>query len=79
MNESLITLVKSEIMQKLTELEKTVSKLSDEDYAEFRKWFLEYENERWDEQIEKDIAENKLANLASEALQDYKKGKFKSL
>lgn len=66
-------------MQKLTDLEKTVSKLSDEEYAEFREWFWEHENERWDVQLERDIANKKLANLANEDLEDYKKGKFKSL
>ena len=66
-------------MQKLTDSEKTVSKLSDDEYAEFREWFWEHENERWDVQLERDIANKKLANLANEALEDYKKGKFKSL
>jgi hypothetical protein len=66
-------------MQKLEELEKSISKLSDNEYAEFRQWFWEHENERWDAQVEKDIIDNKLANLANEALEDYKKGKFKSL
>ena len=66
-------------MQKLTDLEKTVSKLSDEEYAEFREWFWEHENERWDVQLERVIANKKLANLANEDLEDYKKGKFKSL
>lgn len=64
-------------MQKLNDLEKTVSKLSDDEYAEFRAWFREHENERWDKQIENDIASNKLTNLANEALENYKKGKFK--
>ena len=66
-------------MQKLTDLEKTVSKLSDEEYAEFREWFWEHENERWDVQLERDIDNKKLANFANEDLEDYKKGKFKSL
>jgi hypothetical protein len=66
-------------MQKLIELEKSVSKLPDDEYTEFREWFWQHENERWDTQLEKDIADNKLANLANEALEDYKKGNFKNL
>jgi len=66
-------------MEKLTALEASISKLSETEYAEFREWFLNYENERWDSQLEKDITDNKLANLASEALEDYKKGNFKDL
>jgi hypothetical protein len=66
-------------MQNVSELEISVSKLSDEDYAEFRDWFLNFESERWDKRLENDIADNKLANLASEALEEYKKGNFKTL
>ncbi len=66
-------------MKNVSELEISVSKLSDEEYAEFRDWFLNFESERWEKQLEKDIADNKLANIANEALEDYKKGNFKSL
>lgn len=66
-------------MQKVSELEIYVSKLSDEEYAEFRDWFWNHENERWDAQLEKDISDNKLTNFANEAIEDYKKGNFKSL
>jgi hypothetical protein len=42
-------------------------------------WFWEFENKKWDARIKKDISENKLANMANEALADYNKGKFKTL
>jgi len=66
-------------MQKLTEIENSISKLSDNDYSKFRQWFWEYENERWDAKIEKDVAERKLAPLADQALKDFKEGKYKAL
>ena len=66
-------------MKNLSEIEKSVSQLPDEDFARFRQWFLEFENKKWDLQIEQDINENKLSTMANEALADYKKGKFKSL
>ena len=66
-------------MSNLSDIEQSVSKLADEEFARFRQWFLEFENNKWDLQIEQDINENKLSNMANEAVADYKKGKFKSL
>ncbi len=66
-------------MQKLTEIETSVSKLSDTEYAKFREWFWEHENERWDIQLEKDVTDKKLEGLANKAVIDFKQGKFKQL
>ena len=66
-------------MNSLSDIEQSVSQLPDDDFARFRQWFLEFENKKWDLQVEQDINENKLSNMANEALADYKKGKFKSL
>jgi hypothetical protein len=66
-------------MENLTQLEASVSELSGNDYAQFRQWFWQHENERWDEQLEKDINENKLDSFATQALKDFKQGKFKPL
>lgn len=66
-------------MQKLTELEDSISKLSDNEYSEFRQWFWEFENERWDAEIKKDIASKKLDAFAEQAIQDFKQGKYKPL
>jgi hypothetical protein len=66
-------------MNKLTEIESSVAKLKEDDFAKFRQWFWEYENEKWDRQIEKDIAGKKLDGLAAKAIADFKKGNFKSL
>ena len=67
------------MMNSLSDIEQSVSQLPDDDFARFRQWFLEFENKKWDLQVEQDINENKLSNMANEALADYKKGKFKSL
>ena len=66
-------------MSSLSDIEQSVSQLPDEDFARFRQWFLEFENKKWDWQIEQDINENKLSNIANDALADYQKGKFKFL
>ena len=66
-------------MKNLSEIEQSVAKLQENDFAKFRQWFWEYENEKWDKRIEQDIADKKLDTLASKALSDYNTGKFKSL
>ncbi|MEP7256094.1 MAG: hypothetical protein ABI666_09965 [Ferruginibacter sp.] len=66
-------------MAKLSEIENSVTKLSENEYEKFRAWFWNYENEKWDEKIEKDISANKLSNIANEAIADYKKGNSKML
>jgi hypothetical protein len=66
-------------MQKLTELEDSISKLSDAEYLEFRQWFWEYENERWDAEIKKDVAAKKLDAFAEQAVRDFKQGKYRPL
>ncbi|HRH59205.1 MAG TPA: hypothetical protein PL045_01480 [Chitinophagaceae bacterium] len=63
----------------LAELENSVLQLSISEYEKFREWFLEYENERWDKKIEKDISEKKLEALANSALKDFKEGNYKVL
>ena len=66
-------------MQKLTELETSVAKLSGTEYSKFREWFWQHENERWDNQLEQDIEEKKLDNLSEQAIKDFKQGRYKSL
>ena len=66
-------------MVKLSVIEDSVTKLSENEYEEFRQWFWNYENEKWDSQIETDISANKLDTIANEAIADYKKGNSKML
>ena len=66
-------------MSALKELEDSVAKLSETDYLVFKEWFWEFENKKWDNQIEKDILDNKLEALATKALQEFKAGNYKQL
>ncbi len=66
-------------MKNLSEIEKSVAKLAEDDFAKFRQWFWEYENEKWDARIEKDIAGKKLDGLASKAITDFNNGKYRTL
>ena len=50
-------------MSKNEAIERDVERLDDKSFAAFRAWFIEYENARWDRQIEADAAGGKLDPL----------------
>jgi|SRR5262249_11035116 len=66
-------------MTKVEELEMAVASLSEEEYCEFRRWFLERDWEQWDGQIEEDSRAGKLDFLIKEALEAKREGKLKEL
>ena len=57
------------------ELEKAVTELSKEDLADFRRWYREFDAERWDEELERDVAAGKLDWLLEEAKADVAAGR----
>ncbi len=63
-------------MTKLEELEMTVASLPEEEYCEFRRWFLERDWEKWDRQIEEDSRAGKFDFLVKEALEAKKEEKL---
>jgi hypothetical protein len=71
--------VEVERMTKLEELERAVTSLTEEEYREFRHWFLERDWEQWDRQIEADSRTGKLDFLVREALEAKKQGKLEEL
>lgn len=66
-------------MTKLEELEMAIASLSEEEYREFCRWFLERDWEKWDRQIEEDSKAGKLDFLVKEALEAKKRGQLKDL
>jgi hypothetical protein len=62
-------------MSDVENLERQVKDLSPEELAAFRKWFLAYDWEVWDRQLEQDVAAGKLDALAEKALRDHSAGK----
>ena len=66
-------------MAGLEELEKTIANLPDEEYRQFRRWFLERDWERWDRQIIEDASAGKLDFLVKEALDAKKENKLRNL
>ena len=51
----------------IQELETAVQQLSENEFASFRTWFLEYDAQLWDRQFEADVRGGRLDWLADEA------------
>jgi hypothetical protein len=66
-------------MSKVENIEQEVRNLSPSELAAFRRWFLEFDAQVWDRQIEKDVREGKLDKFADEALAAHRAGKSKEL
>jgi len=66
-------------MTKLREIELAIDSLPEEEYGEFRRWFLERDWTKWDRQIEADSASGKLDFLLMEAQEAKAKGALKPL
>jgi hypothetical protein len=62
----------------LAELETAVRHLTEQEYGEFRRWFLERDWEAWDQQIEADSASGKLDFLVREARDAKDSGKLRN-
>lgn len=58
------------------QIEESVKKLSEADFAEFRRWFAEFEAARWDAALERDATNGKLDRMAASALAEYHAGRF---
>ena len=61
-------------MSKLSEIEMAIDALPDEEYSEFRRWFLERDWAKWDRQIEADSTSGTLDFLVREAQEAKDKG-----
>jgi len=66
-------------MTKIGALEREVEKLSRDELAAFREWFLEYDWQAWDRELEEDVGAGKLDKLAAEALEEHRLGKTKEI
>ena len=66
-------------MSEIEQLEKTVSNLSPKDLAQFRAWFLEFDERVWDQQIEADFKAGKLDPLIAEARAEFEQSKARPL
>lgn len=63
----------------IQKIKEAVRKLDPADLAEFRAWFAEFDAERWDRQMEADVAAGRLDDLAEGALRDLREGRCTDL
>jgi len=66
-------------MGKVENIEQEIQDLTPSELATFRRWFLEFDAQVWDRQIEEDVRKGKLDKLADEALAAHRAGKSKEL
>ena len=66
-------------MTKLQLLEEEIKKLSPEELAQLRDWFLELDAQQWDREIEQDAASGKLDKLFEKSLADHRAGKSREI
>jgi hypothetical protein len=66
-------------MSTVPEIEAAIRQLPPDDLAEFRRWFAQFDAERWDRQLDKDVATGRLDELADEALLDQQEGRTTQL
>lgn len=66
-------------MTKLESLEREVASLKPEELVAFRAWFVEYDWQAWDRQLEQDVADGRLDKLAEEALAEHARGETTEL
>ena len=66
-------------MSKVENIKQEIKGLTPSELAAFRKWFLEFDAQIWDSQIEEDVRKGKLDRLAEEALAAHRAGKSKEL
>jgi hypothetical protein len=59
----------------LQELEKAISELPTAELTEFARWFEEYLESLWDQQIESDCKSGSLDQLKAKALADFEAGR----
>lgn len=66
-------------MLTLEQLETAILQLSTDEFNQLIEWFFDLDYQRWDEQVEKDIAARKLDNLAEEAMADFQSGHYRTI
>jgi len=66
-------------MRTVEELETAVDSLSQEEYSRFRRWFLDRDWEKWDQEIEEDTKAGRLDFLVQEAVEEKQRNKLRNL
>ena len=65
--------------KRVKQLEEKIKLLSKEELESFRKWFLDFDSDEWDAQIENDLRSGALQHLVDNAKADYESGNARKL
>lgn len=63
----------------VADLKNAVTGLSSDEFERFREWFVGFDSDAWDRQIEQDVCSGKLDALADSALEAHRDGKTREL
>lgn len=66
-------------MLTLEQIESAILQLPPDEYRKLIEWFADLDYQRWNEQLEKDIANGKLEDLAKEAIAEFEAGNCRSI
>ena len=61
-------------MARVEDTERRIQEFSTQELAAFRDWFLAFDAQAWDRQIDADVRAGKLDPLAERALEDFAAG-----
>jgi hypothetical protein len=61
-------------MSKVDQIEREIQELTPSELGAFRRWFLEFDAQAWDRQIEEDARSGKLDRMAAQALKSFESG-----
>jgi hypothetical protein len=67
------------MMSTVKQIEAEILKLSPQELSQLADWVLDLDEQRWDDQIEQDIATGKLDFLAQEAQTEFEVGNCRPL
>ncbi|MEK0180451.1 MULTISPECIES: hypothetical protein [Microcoleus] len=66
-------------MLTIEQIENAILQLPPNKIGELLEWFLNLDYQRWDVQLDRDIAEGKLDALAAEAIADFESGNYRAI
>ncbi len=66
-------------MSRLETVEVQIKQFTADELRAFREWFVQFDADAWDRQIETDVRGGKLDALADQALRDHQTGKTTEL
>ena len=78
-NESPTATNHEQAMATVDQIESAILQLSSDEFRQLREWLAEVDWQRWDEQLEKDVAAGRLDALAVEAIEEFKAGRCRKL